>query len=177
MLGNLEVHRLAELADRLLEGAVLEGDHPAAVAADGVVMVVAGRVDPLVAGDAAGDLDPPHQAKLLELLQRPVDAGAGDPGTAAGELVVEVEGGDSALVGGERFDHRGAGAAAAVARLLQGRKRVLGPIGLGLGGRGHASMLDGRGAAAARALRAPASTNAALATPMIAVLAGSDSIS
>ena len=74
------------------------------------------RVDPLVAGGAAADLDPLHQAQLLELLERPVDAGPADRRPAAAQLVVEVEGGDRAVVAGQRLDHRGAGAAAAVAR-------------------------------------------------------------
>ncbi len=131
MLGHLEVHLLAELPDRLLQGVVLEGDHATAVAADRVVVVMALGIDPLVAGGAAADLDPLDEAELLELLQRPVDAGPADRGTAAAQLVVEVEGGDGAIVPGQRFDHRGAGTAAAVPGGLQGRQRVLGPAGVG----------------------------------------------
>ena len=73
------------------------------------------------------DLEPLHQAELLELLERPVDAGPADRGLAAAQLVVELERGDRAVVAGERLDHRGAGAAAPVAGRLQRRQRVLGP--------------------------------------------------
>src|SRR6185503_14734170 len=99
-----------------------------AVAADRVVMVVAGRVDPLVPGGAAADLDPLHQAELLELLQRPVDRGAADRRLAPAQLVVEVERGDRAVVFGEGLDHRGAGATAPVAGVGERGQRVLGPV-------------------------------------------------
>ena len=69
--------------DRPLQRRVLEGDHAPAAAADRVMVVVAAGLDPLVAGGAAGDLEPLHEAELLELLERPVDAGAADRGRRA----------------------------------------------------------------------------------------------
>src|ERR1700761_1597153 len=103
----------------LLQAGILEGDHAAAVAADRVVVMVAGRVDALESGGPTADLDPLDQSQPLELLERPVDAGAADPGLPAPHLLLEVERGHRAVVTGERLDHRGPGAATAVARPLQ----------------------------------------------------------
>ena len=135
VVGDLEADLVGELGDRALQGGVLEGDHATAAAADRVVVVLAAGLDALVAGGAAGHLEALHEAELLELLERPVDAGAADRGLAAAQLVVELEGGDGAVVAGERLDHGGAGAAAPVAGLAEGGEGVLGPgaVGFGLG--------------------------------------------
>ena len=128
MVGDLEAHLVGDAVDRPLQGRVLEGDHAPAAAADRVVMVVAAGLDPLVAGGAARDLEPLHEAELLELLERAVDARPADPRAApAAQLVVELERGDRAVVAGEGLDHRGAGAAAAQAGGLQGPECVLRP--------------------------------------------------
>ena len=93
---------------------------PAAAPADRVVVVLAVGLDPLIAGGAATDLDSLQQAELLQLLQRAVDAGPADRRLAAAQLVVELQGGDRAVVAGERLDHRGSRPAAAVAGARQG---------------------------------------------------------
>jgi len=63
VLGDVEAHRPGHLREGLLEALVLERDHPTAVAADRMMMVVAGRVDALEARRAAADLDPLDQAE------------------------------------------------------------------------------------------------------------------
>jgi hypothetical protein len=85
-----------------------------------VVVVLSAGLDALVSGRPPRHLHPLHQAKLLELLQRPVDAGATDRGSAAAQLVVELDRGDGAVVAGQCLDNSGAGTAAPVARLPEG---------------------------------------------------------
>ncbi len=176
--------RPLDLVDRPLQRGVLEGDHPAAVATDRVVVVLAVGLDALIARDSPRDLDAAQQAELLELLERAVDAGPPHPGLAPPQLVVEVQRGDGAIVASEGLDDDGAGAAAAVAGGSQGGESVLGPARAG--GGAHAS--DPRDsspptrsippAPCGRARRrqratAAASRKAAVATPITAVLAGS----
>src|SRR6185437_1437738 len=117
VLGDVERHRSGHLRQRFLEARILERDHAPAVPADRVMVVMAGGIDALEASRAAADLDPLDQPELLQLLQRAVDAGAADRRLAAPQLVVEVEGGDRAVVLGERLDHRRTRPAAAVARV------------------------------------------------------------
>src|SRR6185437_12842051 len=108
---------------------------------DRVVVMVAGRVDALEAGGAAADLDPLDQPQPLELLERPVDAGAADPGLPTPHLLLEVERGHRAVVAGERLDHRGPGAAALIPGPLQGLERALLP---GLSSHGVHATTDPR---------------------------------
>jgi hypothetical protein len=88
MLGGIEAHPPTDLVDRALQRGVLEGDHPAAVAADRVVVVLAVWLDPLIAGDAACHFEPAEHAELLKLLKGAVDARAADGWLATAQLVV-----------------------------------------------------------------------------------------
>ena len=65
---------LLQLVDRPLQRRIGEGREPPALVADEVVMVEL-RVEALVAGRIATDIDPLDQVQLLELLEGPVDAG------------------------------------------------------------------------------------------------------
>ena len=127
---------LGDAADRPLQAGILEGHHAPAVAADRVMVMVPAGLDPLVAGGAAGHLEPLHEAELLELLERPVDAGPAGVVLAAAQLVVELQRGDRAIVAGERLDHRGAGAAApqpgapAASRARARPRRVSAAVGI-----------------------------------------------
>src|SRR5213595_1200420 len=127
VLGDLERDLLADLADRPLETAVLERLHPPAAAADRVVVVMAAGVDPLVAGGAARDLEPLHEAESLEHLERPVDARPADAGLARPQLLLQLQCRHRALMAGEGLDDGGAGAAAPVAGAFELRQGVLGP--------------------------------------------------
>jgi hypothetical protein len=60
--------------DRALELGILERRDLAAAVADDVVVMLAARVERLVARDALGGVDAPRQAELVEQLERPVDA-------------------------------------------------------------------------------------------------------
>lgn len=134
VLGDLERDLIGHLLDRPLQAAVLEGLHPAAAPADRVMVMVPGRVDPLVARDPALDLEALHQAQLLQQVEGPVDAGATDVDLAPAQLLLELQRGHRAIVSGQRLDDDGPGAAATVARLAQHRQRVLGPCGVDGGG-------------------------------------------
>lgn len=75
MLGDVNIYPPGDPGDRPLEAGVLEWLHAAAATTDRVMVVVSVRADPLVAGDATRSLKTPNQLQLLELLERPVDAG------------------------------------------------------------------------------------------------------
>jgi hypothetical protein len=64
-----------------LEALVLEGGDPAALLADGVVVVLAPGDHGLETRAALAEFNPLNQAKLLQDLERPVDAG--DPDVVA----------------------------------------------------------------------------------------------
>lgn len=81
------------------------------------------RIDALVASRVAADLDPLDEVELLELLQRPVDAGTADGLEAA----VDLQRGQRAGFGGEQLDHAAARGTAAIARLIEALRRSLGP--------------------------------------------------
>lgn len=80
---------------------VLEGLDPAADVTDDVVVVMTGRVDFLVAEGGPTEVDAPDQVELLQLLNRPVDGGATDPGQTG----VHLQGRERAVLTGEQVDH------------------------------------------------------------------------
>ena len=133
MLGYVEAELAGDIGDCVLQRGVLEGHHAAAVATDGVMMMVAVGLDALVADHSASDLDAQNQAELLELLERPVNARTPNPGATLAQFVVEIQSRDRAIVAGKRFDNGCPGAPSAVAGLPQDGERVLRPGGVGRG--------------------------------------------
>lgn len=131
MLGDLERNLLGDAGDRTLQTAVLERLHAPAAAADHVVMMVAARIDPLIARDAALDLESLDEPLRLEQLERPVDAGPANPRAAFTQVLLEIERCDRALVTGKGLDDSGAGAAPAVTGLIEQRHCMLGPVRVG----------------------------------------------
>jgi len=87
VLGDLEARIPAHGIDRPLEPAVAEGLDAAAGPADDVVVMATARVEPLVAGRVAPEIDPLHQAQLLQLVESAVDARPSNPV----ELTVDLE--------------------------------------------------------------------------------------
>jgi hypothetical protein len=102
-------HRVLELTGELLElpleALVLERRHPAAEIADGVVMVLAARHDGLIPSGALAELDPLHEAELVEEIDRPVDARHPDVVPAAPQLIGDLLGGETAGLVAEEADH------------------------------------------------------------------------
>ena len=120
-----------ELLDRRLQRRVLERRDLAAVVADDVVVVVAAGQRRLVARAALADLEAVDQLLVLEHLERPVDAGDPDLAAAVAQPVVDLLGREATVLLGEQLDHRGAGAAGAVAGLGERLGRLLLPFLLG----------------------------------------------
>ena len=118
-----------EALDRALEGGVLEGGHLAAGVADDVMVVLAVRVDRLVARDSLGGVDPPREAQLVEQLECPVDAREADVLAPAVQAVGDLLRGDAAAEVGERLDDGGPRAAQAIALPLELALSVLSPVG------------------------------------------------
>src|SRR5262249_12844348 len=116
-----------DLVDDRLELVVLERLDLAAVVADEVVVVLAGREGGLVTRPAGADVDPLHEPAFGELLEHAVDGGDADPATAAGAQPVEdLLRGQAAVLPTEQLDDGAARAAAAALRLERG-KRLLAP--------------------------------------------------
>ena len=118
-----------EPLDRALEVGVLERGDLAAGVADDVVVMLAVRVDRLVARDALGGVDAPRQAQLVEQLERPVDAREADVLAPVVQAVGDLLGGDAAAEVGERLDDGRPWTAQAVALALELALSVLSPVG------------------------------------------------
>ena len=82
---DAEVGSLRQSADRPLQTRILEGNDAPTLLADDV-MVVDGRVDPLVADGVAAQIDLLDQIEPLQLLQGPVDRAPADSSEAAIDL-------------------------------------------------------------------------------------------
>ena len=116
-----------DLRDRGLEALVGEGLDLAAVRADEMVMMLARRQRGLVARDAAADVDSLQQTVLREQVDHAVDAGDADLAILAAEDVEDLLRRQATVLPPEQLDDVAPCAAAAVPRVTQGRKRVLGP--------------------------------------------------
>src|SRR5919197_6154254 len=82
----------------------------------------------LEAREALADVDAVDEPQLLELLDDPVDTRARDAALAAlAQRLLDLDGRQRAALAIEQLEHRGAGAAAAVARRGERGGRVLGP--------------------------------------------------
>jgi hypothetical protein len=118
--------------DRPLQRWVVERDKLAALVADHVVVVLAGRVDDLVSGDAVAEVQAIDQIMVLEEIEDAVDACAADRPRAAScgaEGILYLERAQGAVLAGEKLDERVPGGPFLMARPLEDLARVLGPIG------------------------------------------------
>ena len=84
------------------------------------MMVTAGR-RPLVARDPVAGVDPLHEPKLGQGLERPIDGGDPDRAPRPPEPVVDVLGAQAAVLAPEQLDDRRARATTAIPR---GSKRL-----------------------------------------------------
>ncbi len=106
-----------------LEPLVLEGRHPAAGVADGVMVVLAARQDRLVALAAVAKVDPLHQTHPVQQVERPVDARQAHLGAVGAQALGDLLGREAAALAREQLDHGAAGAAGAVPGVPQGPVR------------------------------------------------------
>jgi len=109
--------------DRRLERRILERLHLPAVVADEVVMVVARGVDALESRDAVTKVDSLHEAELAETLERSVHARDPEPRAAGANRVVDLLGGDAAVLPVEVVDDDAPCGARAPARVAESRER------------------------------------------------------
>src|SRR5262249_49512002 len=117
------------LVDDRLELVVLERLDLAAVVADEMVVVLAGREGGLVPRRAGADVDPLHEPAFGELLEHAIDGGDYDPAAAAGAQPVEdLLRRQAAGLPAEELDDGAACATAAALRLERG-ERLLAPGG------------------------------------------------
>ena len=86
-------------------------------------MVVAARVDRLVAGDARAEVDPLDEALGGEELEHAVDARDPDPAARGAQPVEDLLRGQAAVLLGEQIDHGAAGAAVPEALALERLQR------------------------------------------------------
>ena len=110
----------------------MERDELAALVAEQVVVVVhAGGVGGLVAGDPVADVDAVDQVVGMEELEDPVDAGPanGSIATAAvAQGVFNLKRAERAVLAGQEVDQPVSGGAAMVSRSLKHGTGMLGPV-------------------------------------------------
>lgn len=122
MSGNLELRRPADRRDRLLQRAIGKGREPAALIADQMVVMQL-RVDPLVAGRVAADLDPLHEVEAVELIEGSVDARPAD----RVEPPIDLQRRQCTGLAGEQLNHLASRSATAVTGLIEALNCCLGP--------------------------------------------------
>src|SRR3954447_3801761 len=110
---DLHAESLAERVDRALEARIVEGDEPAALLAhEVVVMVGAVRMDRLEPGLSIADRDPLDPSVLHPQPEHAVDARPSGRAARDLQLLLDLDGGQRALLRCEQLDHALAGAAA-----------------------------------------------------------------
>jgi len=125
--GDLVAAATCDPLERLLESGVLERLHLAAVVADEVVVMVAARVDALEAGDPIAEVDALHEAELVETVERAVHTRNPDFRSLRTRAVVDLLGGETAVLAAEQLDDDAAGAAAAPAFGAHPIEHMIGP--------------------------------------------------
>jgi len=122
MGGDLELGPFADPLDRPLQRWVGEWDQPPAALADHVVVMPAGVV--ALEGDTlTPDIDPVHQVQLLELLQRPVDAGS----PYRRQPPIDLQGRQRTALALQQFDHLTSSCPGFESCLVESLRRSLGP--------------------------------------------------
>src|SRR5215207_613074 len=118
---------LGHRVDRVFETIVAERLDLAAVAADEVVVVVAGRLGELVVSAARAKLEAMHEPELRQGLERAVDARNPDAGSALSNEIVNLLNGQAAGLVTECLDDGGPRASRLEARAAKDRLSVFAP--------------------------------------------------
>src|SRR5581483_4240416 len=116
---------LVQSARELVVGERLDAT---AVAADEVVMVLAARLERLVARDAGAEVDALQQALLRQQVEDAVDARDPDRPSLVPELVEDLLCRQAAVLAPEQLDDRPPGDAVAIAAAAERVERALGPV-------------------------------------------------
>lgn len=130
MVVHAKAQAAREAVDGALEVAVVEGNDPPAGVAQEMMVVLASRVDGLVANGGVPELEASDEATGLEQVQDAIDARAAYPLALAGvQVALDLLGGEGAALRGQQVDERVASGPAAMARLLQDGPSMIGPLG------------------------------------------------
>jgi hypothetical protein len=113
--------------DRSLERGILERLNLAAVVADEVVVMLAAGIRTLEARHAVTEVDPLHEPELVEAVEGAVHAREPNASSRATNAVVELLGGDAAVLSTEELDDRAARAAASAALRAHACKGAVDP--------------------------------------------------
>ena len=162
MLGHSEADPPLETIEGVLEAGVLEGLNPAADLADRMMVVLAARLDPLVARHSAADIQPVHEPKLRQLLEDPINARSADSRPGRSKALFDLERRHRAVLPRQQLDHREPGSAPLVTRLPERAQGVLDP-----------GPLAGSTSGSASPRGAHASSTSNEARPLLAAIAAS----
>ena len=116
MRGDDVAAPVRDALDCRLERRVLERLDLAAVVTHEVVMMIAADVSGLEPRDAVAEIDPLDEPELVQAVERPVDARDPDPPAACPHAVVDLLGGEAAVLLAEKLDDEPPRTAAAPAR-------------------------------------------------------------
>ena len=101
--GNREARLRLEAVNRALETRVAERLHLAALVTDEVVVMVVRNG--LEAGDSGAEVDPLYETLGAQRVEDAIDAREPDRLSAAAQLVVDLLGGQAAILRAEQVDH------------------------------------------------------------------------
>ncbi len=132
MLGDGERDSLGNVLDGPFELGVGEWRERAAVVADEMVVVATSLAHRLEANGGLADVESRDEAERLELVEDPVDAGARhgpSPAPSVAQRILDLDRRKRARLAVEQLEHREAGAAPAVAGVVQCAARAVIPAG------------------------------------------------
>ncbi len=127
MRGDLVATAARNSLEGLLESGVLERLHLAAVVAHEVVVMVAARVDPFEAGHPVAQVHALREAKRIETFERAVDARNSHSRPLGAHGVMNLLGGETAVLAAEQLHDNATGAAAAPGFGAHPRENMIGP--------------------------------------------------
>ena len=127
MLVDAKRRRARDVLDHDLEPVVAERLDLPAVAADEVVVVIAGGRRRLVLGAPATELELVHESQLGERVESAIDARNPDLRSPSPDLIVDLGRGETAVLRLQYFDHRGPCSARLEARLAKSSLSMVAP--------------------------------------------------
>lgn len=118
---------VADAINRQLETGIVERHQTTAAIADEMVVVLAGWVRHLVAGDPVADVEPVDQLVVVQKLERAIDAGATDPTVIVLQHIFDLLRAEGTVSLREELDQPIPGRPSMVPGALQHLARMLGP--------------------------------------------------
>ena len=128
MIIGPELQAARETLDRPLQITIVKRHHPPTRVTQEVMMVLAPRIDQLIARRAIPKLQPHDQSMLAEQLEDPIDARARDPLAALPQPVLDLQRAQRTRLAGEQLDQRAARPRLAMPRTIKHPASVAGPL-------------------------------------------------